>query len=76
MHPLSSMTPSASGTTDIITTGFNLWTKTIKLPSSPIGTTDSKSLKIVRLYGTLVDFDSHLPWVETHGYYIVRPTEL
>ena len=37
-----SIAPSAIGTTDIITTGFNLWTITKGFPSSPVGMADFK----------------------------------
>jgi len=63
-----SIAPSAIGTTDIITTGFNLWAIAKVFPSSPVGMADFKRLKICRPYGTLVDFGFCFPWVENHCY--------
>lgn len=56
-----SIAPSAIGITDIVTTGFNLWTIPKGFPPSPVGMADFKRLKIGRPCGTLVDYDFHLP---------------
>lgn len=60
-HLYLSIAPSAIGTTNIISTGFNLWTIPEGFSFSIVVMNDIEAFEIVHPYGTLVYYDFHLP---------------